>query len=206
MDEDYHHSSKIKPPTYDGKTSWQTNQRINENLQQYEADIARLVYLAYPTAPRDFIEQLAVQVFIDGIRDCETQQALRLARCKKLNEVLAYALEFEAAKQASRGHTRIRQIRTRTPEREYRSNNTYNRSNFKDDVENLRQNIKDIQTSLETIVEQADRRNQTTSFRRKVPLECWNCGEKGHIRPRCPRLGSEQAHVQRQVEDQENAN
>ncbi|KAJ8961340.1 hypothetical protein NQ317_005944 [Molorchus minor] len=159
MDEDYHHSSKIKPPTYDGKTSWQTymkqfdaaanvnnwsesekatalivslrgdaleilqtlnedqhknyedlvlqlemrfgdkhlqqvyqaqlkgrNQRINENLQQYEADIARLVYLAYPTAPRDFIEQLAVQVFIDGIRDCETQQALRLARCKKLNE------------------------------------------------------------------------------------------------------------------------
>ncbi|KAJ8950893.1 hypothetical protein NQ317_010399 [Molorchus minor] len=182
------------------------NQRINENLQQYEADIARLVYLAYPTAPRDFIEQLAVQVFIDGIRDCETQQALRLARCKKLNEVLAYALEFEAAKQASRGHTRIRQIRTRTPEREYRSNNTYTRSNFKDDVENLRQNIKDIQTSLENIVEQADRRNQTTSFRRKVPLECWNCGEKGHIRPRCPRLGSEQAPVQRQVEDQENAN
>ncbi|KAJ8970304.1 hypothetical protein NQ317_019341 [Molorchus minor] len=147
------------------------NQRINENLQQYEADIARLVYLAYPTAPRDFIEQLAVQVFIDGIRDCETQQALRLARCKKLNEVLAYALEFEAAKQASRGHTRIRQIRTRTPEREYRSNNAYNRSNFKDDVENLRQNIKDIQASLENIVEQADRRNQTTSFRRKVPLE-----------------------------------
>ncbi|KAJ8974736.1 hypothetical protein NQ317_010614 [Molorchus minor] len=279
VEEGYHHSSKIKPPTYDGKTSWQTymkqfdaaanvnnwsesekatalivslrgdaleilqtlnedqhknyedlvlqlemrfgdkhlqqvyqaqlkgrNQRINENLQQYEADIARLVYLAYPTAPRDFIEQLAVQVFIDGIRDCETQQALRLARCKKLNEVLAYALEFEAAKQASRGHTRIRQIRTRTPEREYRSNNSYNRSNFKDDVENLRQNIKDIQTSLENIVEQADRRNQTTSFRRKVPLECWNCGEKGHIRPRCPRLGSEQSPVQRQVEDQENAN
>ncbi|KAJ8973844.1 hypothetical protein NQ317_016398 [Molorchus minor] len=279
VEEGYHHSSKIKPPTYDGKTSWQTymkqfdaaanvnnwsesekatalivslrgdaleilqtlnedqhknyeelvlqlemrfgdkhlqqvyqaqlkgrNQRINENLQQYEADIARLVYLAYPTAPRDFIEQLAVQVFIDGIRDCETQQALRLARCKKLNEVLAYALEFEAAKQASRGHTRIRQIRTRTPEREYRSNNAYNRSNFKDDVENLRQNIKDIQASLENIVEQADRRNQTTSFRRKVPLECWNCGEKGHIRPRCPRLGSEQAPVQRQVEDQENDN
>ncbi|KAJ8982091.1 hypothetical protein NQ317_010949 [Molorchus minor] len=184
------------------------NQRINENLQQYEADIARLVYLAYPTAPRDFIEQLAVQVFIDGIRDCETQQALRLARCKKLNEVLAYALEFEAAKQASKRalFARIRQIRTRTPEREYRSNNSYNRSNFKDDVENLRQNIRDIQTSLENIVEQADRRNQTTSFRRKVPLECWNCGEKGHIRPRCPRLGSEQAPVQRQVEDQENAN
>ncbi|KAJ8979620.1 hypothetical protein NQ317_005297 [Molorchus minor] len=274
VEEDYRHSSKIKPPTYDGKTSWQTymkqfeaaanvnnwsesekatalvvslrgdaleilqtlnedqhknyedlvlqlemrfgdkhlqqvyqaqlkgrNQRINENLQQYEADIARLVYLAYPTAPRDFIEQLAVQVFIDGIRDCETQQALRLARCKKLNEVLAYALEFEAAKQASRGHTRIRQIRTRTPEREYRSNNTYTRSNFKDDVENLRQNIKRY----------TDWNKRTEETRQPVLDERfhWSAGtavKKGHIRPRCPRLGSEQAPVQRQVEDQENAN
>ncbi|KAJ8977903.1 hypothetical protein NQ317_012404 [Molorchus minor] len=41
--------------------------------------------------------------FIDGIRDCETQQALRLARCKKLNEVLAYALEFEAASKRQGG-------------------------------------------------------------------------------------------------------
>ncbi|KAJ8970573.1 hypothetical protein NQ317_000784 [Molorchus minor] len=140
---------------------------MNENVQQYEADIAGLVYLAYPTASRDFIEQLAVQVFIVGIRDCE-KQALRLARCKKLNEVLAYTLEFEAAKKASRGHTRIRQIRTRTPEREPRKDNTYNRSNFKDDVENLRQNIRDIQTTLENIVEQADRRNQATSLRRRI--------------------------------------
>ncbi|KAJ8975556.1 hypothetical protein NQ317_000739 [Molorchus minor] len=140
------------------------NQRINENLQQYEADIARLVYLAYPTAPRDFIEQLAVQVFID-----------------------AYALEFEAAKEASRGHTRIRQIRTRTPEREYRSNNSYNRSNFKDDVENLRQNIKDIQDVI------------GEPSRTSGP-------KKPDNKPRCPRLGSEQAPVQRQVEDQENAN
>ncbi|KAJ8969693.1 hypothetical protein NQ317_014239 [Molorchus minor] len=65
---------------------------MNENLQQYEANIARLVYLAYPTPPRDFIEQLAVQVFIDGVRDCEIQQALQLARCEKLNEVLALKL------------------------------------------------------------------------------------------------------------------
>ncbi|KAJ8980943.1 hypothetical protein NQ317_000266 [Molorchus minor] len=133
------------------------NQRMNESLQQYEADIARLVYLAYPTASRDFIEQLAVQ-------DCETQQALRLARCKKLNEVLAHALEFEADKQASRGHSRIRQIRTRTPEREYRSSNMYNRSYFKDDVENLRQNIKDIQASLENMVEQADQKKPDHKF------------------------------------------
>ncbi|KAJ8940116.1 hypothetical protein NQ318_009830 [Aromia moschata] len=41
------------------------NQRVDESLQQYEADLARLVHLAYPTAPQDFMEQLGVQIFID---------------------------------------------------------------------------------------------------------------------------------------------
>ncbi|KAJ8981578.1 hypothetical protein NQ317_002606 [Molorchus minor] len=77
-------------------------------------------------------------------------------------------------------------------------------TDMKNDVEVLNNKIDNGQKRnrhIETIVEQADQRNQTTSFRRKIPLEYWNCGEKGHIRPRCPKLGSEQAPVQRQVED-----
>ncbi|KAJ8952330.1 hypothetical protein NQ318_017224 [Aromia moschata] len=88
------------------------NRRVDESLQQYEADIARLVHLAYPKAPQDFMEQLGVQIFIDGILDHQTQQTLRFARCKILNEALPPALEFNAAKQASNGHVRVRQIRT----------------------------------------------------------------------------------------------
>ncbi|KAJ8983747.1 hypothetical protein NQ317_017850 [Molorchus minor] len=87
---------------------------MNENLQQDQADMAYLIYLAYPTAPQDFNEQLAEQVFIDGIRDCEALQALRLVRC---NEVLDYGPEFKAAKQESRKRTRIRQIRTNSRKR-----------------------------------------------------------------------------------------
>ncbi|KAJ8968447.1 hypothetical protein NQ317_004879 [Molorchus minor] len=116
------------------------NQRINENLQQYEADIARLVYLAYPTAPRDFIEQLAVQVFIDGIPGrLRDPTSLTISQMQETERSSSLRLGNPSC-QAS------------------------------DDVENLRQNIKDIQTSLQNIVEQADRRNQTTSFRRKVPI------------------------------------
>lgn len=84
-------------------------QKNAESLQEFEADIARLVRLAYPTAPDSFLEQLAVQTFVDGLKDAETQQTLRLARPRTLDDALAHALEFEAAKQAShRGHNKVR--------------------------------------------------------------------------------------------------
>ncbi|POS82547.1 hypothetical protein EPUL_004988, partial [Erysiphe pulchra] len=84
-------------------------QKNAESLQEFEADIARLVRLAYPTAPDSFLEQLAVQTFVDGLKDAETQQTLRLARPRTLDDALAHALEFEAAKQASnRSHNKVR--------------------------------------------------------------------------------------------------
>ncbi|KAJ8912664.1 hypothetical protein NQ315_008992 [Exocentrus adspersus] len=77
-------------------------QRFEETLQQYEADISRMVNLAYPTAPAEVIEQLSVSNFIEGLRDPEIGQLVRLARPKTISEALAQALEIEAAKEASR--------------------------------------------------------------------------------------------------------
>ena len=64
--------------------------------------IDRLIRLAYPEAPEDFRIRFAVQTFIDGIGDCELQQVLRMARHRDSSEALVHALEFEAAKSASR--------------------------------------------------------------------------------------------------------
>ncbi|KAJ8956157.1 hypothetical protein NQ318_020708, partial [Aromia moschata] len=77
-------------------------QKSNESLQEFEADIARLVRLAYSSTPENVMERLAVQAFLDGLRDTETRQALTLARPSKLVDALARALEFEAAKQSCR--------------------------------------------------------------------------------------------------------
>ncbi|KAJ8915961.1 hypothetical protein NQ315_016638 [Exocentrus adspersus] len=69
-------------------------QRFEETLQQYEADVSRMVNLAYPIALAEVIEQLSVSSFVDG---------LRLAtRHKTMSEALVQALEIEAAKEASR--------------------------------------------------------------------------------------------------------
>lgn len=61
-----------------------------------------------------FSERLAVQTFINGLRDPETQQALCLAPTKTLHNALAYELVFEAAKEASRGQSRVRGLAATT--------------------------------------------------------------------------------------------
>ncbi|KAJ8946839.1 hypothetical protein NQ318_006749 [Aromia moschata] len=85
-------------------------QKSNESLQEFEADIARLVHLAYSSTPENVMERLAVQAFLDGLRDTETRQALTLARPSKLVNALARALEFEAAKESCRGQATIRKM------------------------------------------------------------------------------------------------
>ncbi|KAJ8941380.1 hypothetical protein NQ318_003633 [Aromia moschata] len=79
-------------------------QRSNESLQEYEADIERLIHLAYPQAPKEFLEQIGIQTFIDGLVDTEMQQALRLGRHATISDALIAALEFKAAKEASRNY------------------------------------------------------------------------------------------------------
>ncbi|KAJ8938811.1 hypothetical protein NQ318_006432 [Aromia moschata] len=85
-------------------------QKSSESLQEFEADIARLVRLAYSSTPENVMERLAVQAFLDGLRDTETRQALTLARPSKLVDALARALEFEAAKQSCRGQAKVRKM------------------------------------------------------------------------------------------------
>ncbi|KAJ8945291.1 hypothetical protein NQ318_002748, partial [Aromia moschata] len=75
-----------------------------------KTDIARLVRLAYSSTPENVMERVAVQAFLDGLRDTETRQALTLARPSKLVDALARALEFEAAKQSCRSQAKVRKM------------------------------------------------------------------------------------------------
>lgn len=124
-------------------------QKSNESLQQFEADVARLVRLAYPGTPEDVLERLAVQSFLDGLRDSEMRQALTLARPTKLVDALTRALEFEAAKRFSRNQAHVRMVQ----------------EDFGRDVEEI-QGVRRI----------SEKRKQ---------IRCWNCGKEGHVRSRC---------------------
>ncbi|KAJ8915464.1 hypothetical protein NQ315_003227 [Exocentrus adspersus] len=154
-------------------------QRFEETLQQYEADISRMVNLAYPTAPAEVIEQLSVSSFIEGLRDPEIGQLVRLARHKTISEALAQALEIEAAKQASRGTRKIRQVKTYQYQDRERK--------LQRPSKNLVDSIKDV---LEKFTDGQNSEDSTTNRRR--PIRCWICGVEGHVRSRCPQPPTEQ--------------
>ncbi|KAJ8913577.1 hypothetical protein NQ315_013982 [Exocentrus adspersus] len=155
-------------------------QRFEETLQQYEADISRMVNLAYPTAPAEVIEQLSVSSFIEGLRDPEIGQLVRLARHKpEISEALAQALEIEAAKQAFRGTSKIRQVKTyQYQDRERKMQRS---------SKNLVDPIKDV---LEKFTDGQNSEDSMTNKRR--PIRCWTCGVEGHVRSRCPQYPAEQ--------------
>jgi hypothetical protein len=58
--------------------------------------------------PEDVKERLAIYAFLDGLWDHEIRQAVILARPDKLVNALATALEFEAAKEISRGSAQVK--------------------------------------------------------------------------------------------------
>lgn len=71
-------------------------QKPSKTLHQCKTEIAGLIALAYRTAPKEFIDRLMVQTFINWIRELEIIQCLRLGNRKTLEDALARALEFEA--------------------------------------------------------------------------------------------------------------
>ncbi|KAJ8912157.1 hypothetical protein NQ315_006121 [Exocentrus adspersus] len=151
---------------------------ITETSPNY-ATISRMVNLAYPTAPAEVIEQLSVSSFIEGLRDPEIGQLVRLARHKTISEALAQALEIEAAKQASRGTSKIRQVKTyQYQDRERKMQRS---------SKNLVDSIKDV---LEKFTDGQNSEDSTTNKRR--PIRCWTCGVEGHVRSRCPQPAAEQ--------------
>ncbi|GFS95350.1 retrovirus-related Pol polyprotein from transposon 412 [Nephila pilipes] len=77
-------------------------QRQSETLQDLATDVERLSHLAFANCPAEVRDTLAIQYFIDGVKDPEIQKALRLVELKDLKSALVYDLKYEAAQQTSR--------------------------------------------------------------------------------------------------------
>ncbi|KAJ8912803.1 hypothetical protein NQ315_014386 [Exocentrus adspersus] len=146
-------------------------QRFEETLQQCEADISRMVNLAYPTAPAEVIELLSVSSFIEGLRDPEIGQLVRLARPKTISEALAQALEIEAAKEASRF-----------------ASNPYQGRDKK--MKTTDGNLIDLLLELLQQFKNGQNLGRCTPNGGRKPIRCWTCGAEGHVRRQCPQTDS----------------
>ncbi|GFW94955.1 retrovirus-related Pol polyprotein from transposon 412 [Trichonephila clavipes] len=127
--------------------------------------------LAFSDCPTEVREVLALQHFIDGVRDAEIQKALRMADLKDLKGALVFALKFEAAQQATR--------KDRHPIRAVNESDTSNSS-----VERLERQMRSFMNRVESLMSQKADGKKT--------LKCWTGGREGHLQRSCrARQGAE---------------
>lgn len=151
-------------------------QKPTESLQEFEADIKRLIHMAYPTAPVELLEEMATRSFIDGIKDDTIRNALLLTSYNTTRDALGKALEIEAAHKASAatwGSSKIRAVQVAEEE---------------DPIKNLSMQMKQLMDTLSS-------RNSS----RGRPV-CYGCGKPGHLRRQC----RSSAAAPRRDEQQEN--
>ncbi|GFV19996.1 retrovirus-related Pol polyprotein from transposon 412 [Trichonephila clavipes] len=116
-------------------------QKVSETLQELATDVERLSHLAFSDCPTEVREVLALQHFIDGVRDLEIQKALRMADLKDLKGALVFAMKFEAAQQATR--------KDRHPIRAVNESDTSNSS-----VERLERQMRSFMNRVESLMSQ----------------------------------------------------
>ncbi|GFT31357.1 gag-Pol polyprotein [Trichonephila clavipes] len=142
-------------------------QKVSETLQELATDVERLSHLAFSDCPTEVREVLALQHFIDGVRDPEIQKALRMADLKDLKGALVFAMKFEAAQQATR--------KDRHPIQSDTSNSS---------VERLERQMRSFMNRVESLMSQKADGKKT--------LKCWTCGREGHLQRSCrARQGAE---------------
>ncbi|GFW21873.1 retrovirus-related Pol polyprotein from transposon 412 [Trichonephila clavipes] len=146
-------------------------QKVSETLQELATDVERLSHLAFSDCPTEVREVLALQHFIDGVRDPEILKALRMADLKDLKGALVFAMKFEAAQQATR--------KDRHPIRAVNESDTSNSG-----VERLERQMRSFLNRVESLMSQKADGKKT--------LKCWTCGREGHLQRSCrARQGAE---------------
>ncbi|KAJ8914850.1 hypothetical protein NQ315_014863 [Exocentrus adspersus] len=194
-------ATKIQVPTYDGKVSWNTYLRhfeaVVRNWREEEKATSLIAALrgealeVLRTIPEGSEDYKAVTSALEKrYGDAHLQhvyQAQLRNRKQRFEETLqqyeadtprslAQAVEIEAAKQASRETSIIRQVKA---------------YHGKDRMETANGNLADIIIEVvEKYKKGQDSENSTMNRRR--PIRCWTCGVEGHVKSRCPQPPTEQ--------------
>ena len=168
-------------------------QRATETMAELGQDIRRLTNLAYPKAPQDVKETLAMEQFVDALVNSEMRLKIQQSRPVDLNDAVRHAVELESFYRAERRQQGM-----------VRPTVTQPHSGTKE-MDDMRNTIKCLQKTIDEMSKrprsvysdkrqgyrQPSQRTQTypNSSRQNPPiahLKCFICGSDQHLKRDCP--------------------
>ena len=172
-------------------------QSEGESLQMLATDIRSLVDLAYQDLSTPVQERFAVQHFIDALTEKDDRLYLRRGKPSTLDEALSFARELESLRLLESNNS-FRKAGSQVWAMETE------RTQLQMQVDGLKNKIDHQQQQLEaqeSIITQLNDflsrqmqspsnhtiRNQGSQGTERRGWECWNCGERGHLRRECPK-------------------
>ena len=155
--------------------------RGDESMADLGRDIAKLVRLAYPTADVNTREVIGINAFLEALPGPASEMKLHVikGRPRNLQEAVAHATEVDAVVEAE----------NRKTSRRRGGDVRMVGSGEMDPLEEVKQLKVELEKAL---VELREARKETVGKREGKrslkDLTCFECGEKGHVRRRCPKL------------------
>ena len=168
----------------------------SESLPMLATDIRSMVDLAYQDLSVPVQERFAVQHFIDALYDKDDRLYLRREKPETLDQALSLARELESLHVLDNNNS-FRRAGSKVSAMETE------RMQLQIQVDELKRQTDYQQQQLETQETVISRLNQFAT-QQKQPhlnrnraaqsthsmgkLQCWNCGDRGHMRKECPKL------------------
>ena len=177
-----------------------------ESLQMLATDIRSLVDLAYQDVNTPVQERFAVQHFIDALSEKDDRLYLRREKPSTLDEALSLARELESLRLLDsnnsfrRAGSKVRAMETERTQLQMQVDGLQNKIDQQQQQLEAQENI--ITQLNEFLPRQRQsqsnntNRNQGSQGSQRRGWECWNCGERGHLRKECPRLRGRSAPSQ----------
>ena len=175
-------------------------QQEHESVQALAADIGCTSSRAYQDLSPDK-SYLAVQHFIDAIKDEDDRLRLRKDTPCSMDEALSLACELEAFRLLDR-HRRRSSVKVRSVDEAVREPDLFKAQleMLRNDIQMQQQRQETQHVALQQLVQNIQQPTQSMSLntpgsQQRLPASryssrCWYCNESGHYRRNCPKYKS----------------